>query len=134
MKTILISIFAVLVPMLVLDGLWLSTMLKTFYSPRLAHLTAETPNYVPAVLFYLMYAFALVVLVILPAIQGNFSFTKIFLYGGLLGLISYATYDLTNQATLKDWPVIVSVVDMIWGSVLSGLTSVIALYVTKMFS
>lgn len=133
MKTFLISYVSVLIPMLVLDGLWLAITLKSFYSPKLEHLTANAPSFTPAVIFYILYAFGLAVLIVLPALQGNFSLLKVFLYGALMGLIAYAAYDLTNQATLRDWPIVVTVVDMVWGAILSGVVSTLAVYVTKTF-
>lgn len=133
MKTFFIALISTLAPLLVLDAVWLSTTLKGFYSPKLAHLTAQSPSYTPAIIFYIVYAIGLTILVILPAIQGNFSLTKIFCYGALMGLMAYAAYDLTNQSTLKDWPVVVTIVDMAWGTFLSGVVSVISVYIVGMF-
>ncbi|MEX0916555.1 MAG: DUF2177 family protein, partial [Candidatus Spechtbacterales bacterium] len=72
--------------------------------------------------------------VVLPGVQGNFSFGKIFLFGALLGIVAYGTYDLTNQATLKNWPAIVSVVDIVWGAVLTGIAGLVAVLVVRYFS
>lgn len=86
-------------------------------------------NWVAAIIFYLLFIFGLVTFVILPAIEKH-SWVSAVLLGALFGLITYATYDLTNLATLKDWPVMVTIVDLIWGTVLaasiSGLTYYIA--------
>jgi len=134
MNTYLISFFSVLVPLLAIDFVWLTLTMKSFYSKQIGHLTATNPVILAAVLFYILYSIGLVFLVVNPAIQGGFSFIKIFLYGALFGLVAYGTYDLTNQATLRDWPVLVTVVDLIWGSLLTGVVSVIAVYFTKIFS
>ncbi len=82
-------------------------------------------NWIAAISFYLLFVIGLVVFVILPAIQKHSWIQALFL-GALLGLISYATYDLTNLATLKDWPVLVTIVDMFWGAFLGGAVSLIS--------
>ena len=108
-------------------------MANRFYRPRLGSLMKDTPSLAPAAVFYLIYIFGLTMLVILPAIKDQFSFTKTFLYGAIFGLTAYATYDLTNQATLKSWPTSVTVVDIIWGALLTGIVTVISVYITKKF-
>lgn len=134
MQTIFISFISSIITILVLDYIWLSTMLSRFYSPKLSHLTAESPSYLPAGLFYFVYSIGIVFLIVLPAISGNFSLTKVFLLGALFGLCAYGAYDFTNQATLKDWPTIVTVVDLIWGATLTGVVSLVSVYITRMFS
>ena len=120
--------------MVILDAIWLSMTIKNFYSIRLAHLTAETPSYAPAIILYVLYALGLSILIILPTVSNNYSFIKIFFLGALFGLVAYASYDLTNQATLKNWPVAVTFIDMAWGAILSGVVSVISVYFTRVFS
>jgi uncharacterized membrane protein len=120
--------------MLAIDLVWLSLTMKPFYQKYIGHLLAEAPSILPAVIFYLIFIFGLTFLIINPALTGNFSYLKLFLYGALFGLVAYATYDLTNQATMKNWPVIVTIVDLIWGSLLTGTVAVIAKFVTKFFS
>lgn len=120
--------------MLAIDAVWLSTMAKTFYAKHIGHLMAENPNLAPAGIFYVIYTVALSVLVVVPAVQSDSGPLRVFLLGALLGFSSYATYDLTNQATLKSWPTTVSVVDMAWGAVLTGLVALIAFYITKHFA
>lgn len=114
----------------VLDAVWLSTMTKKFYAPRLGHLMGEV-QWLPAVIFYLLYAMGVVYLVLVPAMQYNWTFARTAFTGAVLGLICYATYDLTNQATLKNWPVAVTVVDMIWGAVLTGLVVAAVFFVNN---
>ncbi len=130
----IISIFASLISLLLIDSVWLITMSRHFYSKHLGHILADSPSLIPAGLFYLIYSFGITFFVVMPAIQGNFSITKTFLFGAILGFVAYATYDLTNHATIKNWPAIVTVVDLIWGALLTGTISVIAFYITKNFS
>ncbi len=131
---IVISFFATLVSMLVIDGVWLTLMAKRFYATQLGTLMTKNPQLFPAAIFYFIYAIALTILIVLPGVQANFGLGKIFLYGALFGLAAYATYDLTNQATLRDWSLLVTVVDLVWGTVLTGTLAVIASSVTKYFS
>lgn len=122
-----------LVSFLMVDGIWLGLIAKNFYSKHLGFLMSKTPNLMAAGIFYLIYVFTLVVLVISPAINKG-SLISAILTGALFGLCAYATYDLTNLATIKDWPVIVTVVDLIWGTFLSGAVAGISyLVLTKWF-
>jgi uncharacterized membrane protein len=131
---IIISFFSVLISLLLIDIVWLTVMSKNFYSKQIGHLLSESPKLFPAGIFYLIYSFGIIFFVVLPAIQGNFNISKTFIYGALLGIIAYGTYDLTNHATIKDWPTIVTAVDIVWGALLTGTVAVIALLITKNFS
>lgn len=113
---------------LIIDGLWLTLIAKNFYVKHLGFLISKTPNLVAAGIFYLIYVFTMVVLIISPAIQ-NGSLRSAILTGALFGLCAYATYDLTNLATIKNWPVLVTVVDLIWGTFLSGAVAGISYWV-----
>jgi uncharacterized membrane protein len=86
-------------------------------------------NWLAAIIFYLLFIAGLVLFVISPAVEKH-SWVHALIFGALFGLISYATYDLTNLATLKDWPVIVTVVDLIWGTVLASAISVITYFIS----
>ena len=134
MTVFLASFLSSLLAMLAIDAVWLFTMSSRFYKPNLHHLLAEAPALFPVMFFYVIYAFGLTFLVTLPAVQAGQSVFKIFLLGALFGFVAYATYDLTNQATLKNWPVIVSVVDMMWGAILTGVVSVISFLSARHFS
>ena len=91
----------------------------------------KTPNLTAAGIFYLIYIFTLVVLVISPALQKQSLLTAI-LTGALFGFCAYSTYDLTNLATIKDWPLLVTIVDLVWGSFVTGAVSGISyLILTK---
>jgi uncharacterized membrane protein len=134
MKTTIIAYLSSLIPMLVIDFIWLTTMSKRFYSVHIGHLMSGSPKLIPAAIFYLIYALGVAVLIILPAIHNQSGIGKVFLLGALLGLVAYGTYDLTNQATLKNWPTIVALVDLAWGALVTGIVSVISLYFTRLFS
>jgi len=134
MKTLVLSFFTSLISILAIDVVWLFTMAKRFYAHHLGSIMSETPNLLPAGIFYLIYALGLSVFIILPALQNNTGFLRVFLLGAFFGLIAYATYDLSNQATLKNWPLIVTLVDLLWGSLLTASVSVITVFIVKYFS
>lgn len=124
--------FVALFTFLVIDGLWLTTIAKSFYAKHLGYLMTKTPNLTAAGIFYLIYIFGLIVLVISPALQKN-SLMSAILMGALFGLCGYATYDLTNMATIKDWPLIVTIVDLIWGTFLSGAVAGVSYWILTKF-
>ncbi len=103
---------------LAVDAIWLGLVAPKFYKNQIGHLMAEKANLLAALIFYLLFIVGLVYFVIKPGIDAN-SIGKILLGGFLFGLITYATYDLTNLATLKDWPILVTVVDLAWGAFLA---------------
>lgn len=105
-----------------IDMVWLGLISKNFYAKHLGYLMAKDVNWAAGIFFYLLFIGGLVLFVVSPALEKN-SWTYALLYGALLGLISYATYDLTNLATIKDWPLIITIVDMIWGTVLAATVS-----------
>lgn len=119
------AFLVVLVGMLVLDGLWLTVVAKRFYDQHLGYLLAPQVQWWAAILFYLLYVTGVVVFVVLPRMADG-QVGRAFLMGALFGLVCYATYDLTSQALIRDWPVIVTVVDMIWGAVLTGTVAAVA--------
>ena len=104
---------------LAIDGLWLTVIAKDFYAKHLGFLMTKTPNLWAALSFYLIYVVALIVFVISPALQKDSLWSAILL-GALFGLCAYATYDLTNLATIKNWPLLITVIDLIWGTFLSA--------------
>jgi len=107
---------------LLIDAIWLSLIANDFYKKHLGFLMKDSPNFVAAGIFYLVFMVGLVYFVIMPGIDAG-SIGKILLGGVLFGLITYATYDLTNLATIKDWPLTVTIVDLLWGSFLSTAIS-----------
>jgi uncharacterized membrane protein len=134
MKRYVIAYFCFLVPMLAIDAVWLFTMSKRFYAEKIGSLLAESPRLAPAGIFYLIYALGASVLVVVRAVDADAGFVEIFLLGALLGLFAYGTYDLTNQATLKEWPTLVTLVDLVWGALLTGVVSIIAVALTRLFT
>jgi len=115
-----------------IDMVWLGAVAKSFYRRHLGPMLSPKVNWAAAILFYLLFIVGLLVFVIKPAVLGGRPI-QAFLLGALFGLISYATYDLTNLATLKDWPLTVTIVDLIWGSVLGGAVSSITVLVGGRF-
>ena len=110
---------ASLVAMAVVDGIWLGAVARTFYRRHLGFLMAERPNWTAAVAFYLLYVLGVTVFAVLPGVDAS-SVGEAAWRGALFGLVAYATYDLTNAATLGGWPNIVTLVDMAWGTVLTA--------------
>lgn len=108
---------------LALDALWLGVITRNFYKEQIGFLMKTNVNWTAALIFYVLFIVGLVLFVISPALA-NGSWTQAILMGALFGLITYATYDLTNLATLKDWPLLVTVVDLIWGAFISAAVSV----------
>jgi uncharacterized membrane protein len=119
---------------LVIDAFWLGFVARSFYANNIGHLMASHPNWLAAGLFYLLFVVAIVYFVVAPALQNNASIMSIIISGAMLGLIAYGTYDLTNQATLRDWPWIVTIVDLAWGAFLTATISVLTVWVVKWFS
>ena len=117
--------------MLILDGIWLKLVAKQFYNTHIGHLMSTQVNWGAAIAFYLLFGLSLVFLVLLP--HQNASLGTIALYAALFGIVCYGTYDLTNMATLKNWPLIVTVVDMTWGAVITTVTAVGATYISRFF-
>jgi uncharacterized membrane protein len=107
-----------------IDMIWLVLVAKNFYRQQIGFLMKPDINWIAAIIFYLLFIAGLVTFVISPAVQKH-SWVQALLSGALFGLITYATYDLTNLATLKDWPVLVTIVDLAWGMVLSASVSVV---------
>ena len=133
MKMFLFSFFIIMISMVLLDSLWLTFMLKRFYVPNIGHLLNDLMAIWPAVFFYIIYGIALNVFVVLPALKNDTGYFELLLLGLLFGMVTYGTYDLTNQVTLKNWPWIVTVIDIAWGSCLAGMVSLISTFVTRYF-
>ncbi len=108
-----------LVAFLGIDLVWLTVVAQTFYQKQIGHLMAPKPNLLAAGIFYLIFIAGLVAFVITPALEKK-SLMHAVLMGAFFGLVTYATYDLTNLATLKNWPILVTVIDLLWGMTLSA--------------
>lgn len=122
--TIALSVF------LAIDAVWLGFIARNFYSKHIGFLLKTNVDWVSALLFYLIFITGLVIFVILPGLTKESMVATIGL-GALFGLVTYATYDLTNQATLKDWPLIVTLADLVWGMTVSALTTGITFIIVK---
>lgn len=126
-----IKLFLIALPtFFVIDMVWLLLVARKFYSEQLGFLMKPDIGWTAAILFYLIFIAALVAFVIVPAVEKQ-SWAHALLYGAFFGLVTYATYDLTNLATLKDWPVLVTIVDLSWGMVLAGSISVITYFISS---
>jgi uncharacterized membrane protein len=120
-----IKLYLIALPVFfVIDSIWLTLVAKNFYAKQIGFLMSKTPNLLAAFVFYLVFIAGLVVFVITPALDKKI-WLNMLLTGALFGLVTYATYDLTNLATVKDWPVIVTVIDLIWGMFVSASVALI---------
>lgn len=107
------------------DLVWLGTVADAFYQRHLGHLLADRVNWTAAVLFYAVYIAGIVVFVLAPALRERSPVRKVAVTGGLLGLLCYATFDLTNLALIRDWPAVVAAVDIAWGTFLTGTVAAV---------
>ena len=114
MKTAIIAYLAAGVAFLIIDAIWLTIMADALYRPLMGDKLAPQFHLAPAVVFYLIYIAGIVFFAIMPALAGG-GLAKAALNGAMLGLVAYATYDLTNHATLRDWPLAVTLADIPWG-------------------
>jgi uncharacterized membrane protein len=120
MKRFLIAYSATAVVFLAMDFLWLSYLAAGFYKAEIGHLLATEPSLLAALIFYIVYFAGLTVFATLPAARQGRIVQAIAL-GGFFGFVAYGTYDFTNMATLKDWPLWVVVVDLAWGTMVSAI-------------
>ncbi|MDQ5957976.1 MAG: hypothetical protein QG665_317 [Patescibacteria group bacterium] len=124
-----IKLYAIALPVfLAIDMLWLGLVAKDFYRGQIGTLMRPDVNWVAAILFYLIFITGLVTFVISPAVEKG-SWLNALVFGMLFGLVCYATYDLTNLAVAKDWPLLVTIVDLVWGAVLAATVSVLTYFI-----
>ena len=129
-----IAVIATLLSTGILDAIWLSTMTSRLYRKQLPGLLLDAPSWAPAMAFYLLYAVGVVVLVVLPSLDRDRSVSGVLISGAILGLVAYGTYDLTNQATIRGWSMLVTVVDMAWGATLTAVVAAIAVTAARRLS
>lgn len=115
----------ILVSLLGIDLIWIGLVAKNFYQKHIGFIMADKFSITPAIIFYALYAFGIMYFVVNPALASK-SLSSAAFRGALLGLLAYGAYDLTNQATLANWPLKVTIVDMLWGMVVTALVSTIA--------
>lgn len=124
-----IKLYAIALPVfLAIDMIWLGVVAKNFYRAQIGMLMKPDVNWAAVIIFYLIFIAGLVVFVIAPAIEKG-SWTHAMLFGALFGLVCYATYDLTNLAIAKDWPLLVTVVDLAWGATLAAFISSVTYFI-----
>ena len=125
-----IAYLAILLPFCLLDAVWLSLMGPKLYRPTLGDILLTNVNVPAAVSFYLIYPVGILVFATLPALKAG-SVAPALIYAALFGALAYATYDLTNQATLRNWSLQLTLADMAWGAVASGLAGAASYYATR---
>lgn len=131
MQNIKIYLVTVVVFFMV-DIVWLGFISKNLYKNYLGHLMAPSVNWVAAGIFYALFIVGLVFFVINPALAKK-SIPYALVVGGFFGLITYSTYDLTNLATIKDWPLNITIIDIMWGTFLNSMTSGITVFIVQKF-
>jgi uncharacterized membrane protein len=122
MTTHAVAYFATLVVFLLADMLWLGTMVNRIYRPALGDILSASVNFPPALVFYLVYPIGLVIFAVMPGLRSG-SVATAATYGALFGFFTYATYDLSNYATLRNWTLQVTIVDIAWGTVLGAIAA-----------
>lgn len=127
----LITYLITLVVFFVIDIIWLGLVAKDFYQKQIGFLMREKTNWPAAVIFYFIFIVGLVFFVINPALASD-SLVEALLRGAFFGFIAYATYDLTNLATLDNWPLKVTIVDLTWGTILGGSVSAVSFFFSAM--
>ena len=127
MKIYFVGYIAALAALAILDALWLGVVSRDFYKARLGQLLLEQPNWYAAILFYLVHAVGIVVFAV--PLAGSWGSAALF--GALFGFCVYAAYDLTNLATLRGWPLAVSLVDLTWGAAVTAAATVTAFLATR---
>ncbi|TXI12500.1 MAG: DUF2177 family protein [Rhizobium sp.] len=130
MKTYIVAYFATLIVFVAIDFIWLSTMADRLYRPVLGDTLASGFRPAPAIAFYLIYSLGLTALAVRPGLIAGSPQTAI-ICGAMLGFTAYATYDLTNQATLRNWSTLLTIADLLWGTVLTGLAAGCGQWITE---
>ena len=131
-KLLIISFIFVSTIFLIIDVLWLSITVKSLYRPALGDLLKDKPVMWAAVLFYLIYMIGLALIILKPALA-NDSISQALWTGVVFGVVAYGTYNLTNMATVKNWSASIVWIDMLWGGFLTGFSSAVGIYLTKVF-
>jgi uncharacterized membrane protein len=133
LKTYGIAYVATGVVFLAIDAIWLTLAAQRLYRPLMGDMLLESFRPVPAMLFYLIYIAGIVFFAVAPALASE-RWTTAALYGAFLGFFAYATYDLTNQATLRNWPAVVTVADLCWGTFLTASAATIGFLIVRAFT
>ena len=121
------SYAAALIVFLAADMVWLGMMVNRIYRPALGDILSTSVNFPPALVFYLIYPIGLMIFAVLPGLKSG-SVTTAAMYGALFGFFTYATYDLSNYATLRNWTLQVTIIDITWGTVLGAMAATVGCY------
>ena len=130
MKLLILATLISALIFLIIDVIWLSFSVKSFYRPNIGHLLLDTPVMWAAILFYLIYVIGLAVVIIEPSLDYQ-NTQKFLIKAFMFGLVAYGTYNLTNMATIKGWSPNVVFVDMIWGGSLTAFSSYFGIFFAK---
>ncbi len=126
-----VKLYGLTVPVFfVIDIIWLGVVAKSFYQKNLKYILSPNVNWTAAIIFYLIYIAGILIFAVLPALAKD-SLRHAAVWGALFGFFTYATYDLTNLALLKDWPIIIVIVDILWGVVLCSAVATLSFFVAK---
>ena len=131
MTKYILSYVVTLIFFLAIDLVWLGWIARPLYVAEIGSLLRKEPKLIAAATFYLMFAAGLMAFAVIPGLNAN-SATHAMLFGALLGLVAYGTYDLTNLAVLNGYTVRMAIVDLVWGTVLSGVTAALAVLLIRM--
>ncbi len=126
----IVAYLATAVVFLAIDYVWLTRVALQFYRENLGDLLLANPRIGAAAAFYAVYVIGIVIFAVAPALRSGSALTAL-AFGALFGFFAYATYDMTNYATLKNWPLTVSVVDIIWGTALTGVSAWLGALITR---
>ena len=121
MSKLLVPWVVIVLTMMLLDAIWIGGIARPLYDHGIGHLMAPKPDFAAAVAFYLLFAIGLMAFVVLPRAPGDWRMAAA--WGALFGFMTYMTYDLTNMATLRDWPTGLSFIDTAWGCFATGLAA-----------
>jgi uncharacterized membrane protein len=127
----LVAYVAGLVAFVVADMAWLGTMTSRFYRPTLSDILLTNVNLPPALAFYVLYPIGLVLFAVNPALKAN-SLGTALIYGCLFGFFTYSTYDLSNYATLRNWSLELTIVDILWGTILAGFAATVSFWLARL--
>ncbi len=132
--SMIIKLYAIALPVFfAIDMLWLGLVAKNFYRNQIGFLMRDDLNWIAALVFYLLFIIGLVLFVIAPAFEKK-SWMDALLFGALFGLVTYATYDLSNLATIKDWPLLMTMVDLVWGATLAASVATFTYFIARKLS
>jgi uncharacterized membrane protein len=130
MKITILAYIATALAFLGFDAIWLSLSASRLYKPQLKGLLLDKFNMAPAAAFYLLYVAGILLFAVFPALATG-RWTTALGRGAALGLVAYATYDLTNAATLRGWSTTVTIADLCWGTALTALAATVGYLATR---